>query len=585
MSVLTIGIDLGTTKTTASRYNEVTGKVDLIPLGKNGYMLTSVCILPDGTWLIGDEADVAGQSYAKRYYREFLNKLGGWSHQVEPWDADPSKGSVKGFFKELFDEDGPTCQVTDLVRAVLEYIRQKTEDTLCLGIRRKMRALITTPVFFDEAQQDELRQVALEAGFLEVKFTTTIDAAAQAFAQQVLANQSVEVLLMDWGGDGLNWGVATNEANKVDTHRDHMGGVNGMGGERINLALMGYVIDRVKSLGGENLTGEKARVRNSIFHAVCQAQEALSRLPQVELTLKSKQEHNPVPSVIITQAEWAEILQRNLSKVDNDLNYISYYCQNLPVKPTMLLLTGGLCASPLVAQCLSGKMQLPQRYWKEAVSWGAALLARAWGNDAAPPPVVTEHEFPEEVFDVYLTTQEMTEGCEKTFSSSPYHVSVEIGGGLVPGIVKQYGKVRVRILSADPIEVNGRTSDGIPVLIHAAENNQTELAHWLIEQGADVNIASANGGTALMAAAGQDNLEIAKKLLQLGANVNARDLRGMTALMKAAERGKTDMVNLLLGNGADVHMRLVDGTTAIQVALKNGHAELAYSLQARESQH
>ena len=44
-------------------------------------------------------------------------------------------------------------------------------------------------------------------------------------------------------------------------------------------------------------------------------------------------------------------------------------------------------------------------------------------------------------------------------------------------------------------------------------------------------------------------------------------------------------VNLLLGNGADVHMRLVDGTTAIQVALKNGHAELAYSLQARESQH
>lgn len=77
-----------------------------------------------------------------------------------------------------------------------------------------------------------------------------------------------------------------------------------------------------------------------------------------------------------------------------------------------------------------------------------------------------------------------------------------------------------------------------------------EIVKWLIERGADVNLANTYW-TPLFEYAGLGNYEVCKLLIEHGADVNIEDYGGTTALFSAADGGYYEIVNLLLKYGAN----------------------------------
>jgi ankyrin repeat protein len=84
-------------------------------------------------------------------------------------------------------------------------------------------------------------------------------------------------------------------------------------------------------------------------------------------------------------------------------------------------------------------------------------------------------------------------------------------------------------------ERDPRIKFGWTPLIAAIFQGNTNVAHYLIESGADVNIPDNRGQTAIMwAVISDENLDIVKDLVTHGADLKAKDKDGATVLSYAS---------------------------------------------------
>lgn len=131
------------------------------------------------------------------------------------------------------------------------------------------------------------------------------------------------------------------------------------------------------------------------------------------------------------------------------------------------------------------------------------------------------------------------------------------------------------------VDVNIKDALGRVPLGIAAEKGHTEIVTFLVENGAEVNIADASGNTPLIFIIHKTgNLEITKRLLEKGAALNIQNRTGETALMYAAWRGHSDIVKLLIDNRADVTLKNRQGDTALTLAKSRGHLKIVEMLQS-----
>lgn len=118
------------------------------------------------------------------------------------------------------------------------------------------------------------------------------------------------------------------------------------------------------------------------------------------------------------------------------------------------------------------------------------------------------------------------------------------------------------------------------LLCAAAMENDTGMAKWLLEQGADVNARSETGFTPLMFAATKGSDTTAQVLLEAGADVNLKGYLGMTAVMDAAAFGKTKILAMLLAAKADANASNDKGQTALLMAKAKNFGEAVTLLEA-----
>ena len=131
-------------------------------------------------------------------------------------------------------------------------------------------------------------------------------------------------------------------------------------------------------------------------------------------------------------------------------------------------------------------------------------------------------------------------------------------------------------LENQPEILNQFAVDGFTALGLSCFFNQKEIASFLLQKGADPNIASNNDFKVapLHSAAAISQIEIVNILLQNGANVNAKQSSGVTALHSAAHNGATDIVKLLLQNGADKKAKTEDGKSVLDFAKEGNFTEI-----------
>ena len=137
---------------------------------------------------------------------------------------------------------------------------------------------------------------------------------------------------------------------------------------------------------------------------------------------------------------------------------------------------------------------------------------------------------------------------------------------------------QVRKLLHDKADPNC-SIEGIPPLVEAAGNGDTDIVHELLNFKADVNIKANQSVTPIIMAAQQGHIDIANILIQNNAEINsARDDNGATALMMAVQQGHSDLVSLLLKNGADINQSAADGQTALYLAAEYGNIDIVNTL-------
>ncbi|MBQ9445921.1 MAG: ankyrin repeat domain-containing protein [Victivallales bacterium] len=133
------------------------------------------------------------------------------------------------------------------------------------------------------------------------------------------------------------------------------------------------------------------------------------------------------------------------------------------------------------------------------------------------------------------------------------------------------GLEAMKLLLKQGASPDGRASSWPPIY-RAIEYGHPDLAKWLVENGADVNIQIGDRETPLMWAIKRDFRELAEYLLEHGADVHAKDLElSFTPMHYAAKTGNVAILKRLLAAGADKNAVDRIKQTPIDVAASEGN--------------
>lgn len=121
-------------------------------------------------------------------------------------------------------------------------------------------------------------------------------------------------------------------------------------------------------------------------------------------------------------------------------------------------------------------------------------------------------------------------------------------------------------------DIDDRTlfNGGNTLLTTALMANQEHLALWLLERGANPELALMNGRTPLITASGSGCLRVVEALLARGVAIDRQMQNGSTALMYAVGKGQLAVARLLIARGASLTLADNDGWTVRDFAARSG---------------
>ena len=426
-----LGIDFGTTKTLVSRFNERKNEPQTVRLGRgHDFVPTSVLAGGNDSFIFGDEADDQFAYNPSSYARAFKLKLGGSTYVLSYRDEKTRK----------------RCTAAYLTQKYLEYILRECKDNSYACDR----AVLTRPVKFTPDQLAQLEEAAHAAGLREVEFITEPQAAAYAYCNERPAEAWQNALVVDWGGGTLDMALVSKTAKGVVVHEKYCDGML-RGGEDFDDAL--FLLAETAIKRGEDAPMWKALEKDKLDLGwtlttrvrIRQAKEDLSRSKTKPLPLRSCEGRAYKP-VQLKKEDFEKSIMPDLAQAAKMAKKLIDSIQEKSLKPSVILLVGGSCKIPAVADALQKATGIDKKHIKtwdqadEAVSLGAALYAhKLWGTqtdspapqrEATPPPVTPDNSSdnvfigvkPSSIFsrpgsdlryDLDITLDEAMSGCDK----------------------------------------------------------------------------------------------------------------------------------------------------------------------------
>lgn len=134
-----------------------------------------------------------------------------------------------------------------------------------------------------------------------------------------------------------------------------------------------------------------------------------------------------------------------------------------------------------------------------------------------------------------------------------------------------------KFLIDNGIKLEVRDYEGKTPLVLAADFGQVEILRHIIKKGANIESRDNCSWTALIWSAFWGNIEAVKLLVENGANIEAKDKQGYTVLMAAVNGSGDDLevVKYLVQNGVDIEAKDNEGKTALIEATERNNGEVA----------
>ncbi|XP_041355511.1 uncharacterized protein LOC121373126 [Gigantopelta aegis] len=110
--------------------------------------------------------------------------------------------------------------------------------------------------------------------------------------------------------------------------------------------------------------------------------------------------------------------------------------------------------------------------------------------------------------------------------------------------------------------------------MYASRSGRTDILHYLVDRGADLNLKDKPGQTCLHYACFSKNEDIISYLVGCGVYINCEDNKKKTPLMTACFRGNSVAVHVLLELGADDTKLNVYTEACVHTACREGHVEV-----------
>jgi len=117
------------------------------------------------------------------------------------------------------------------------------------------------------------------------------------------------------------------------------------------------------------------------------------------------------------------------------------------------------------------------------------------------------------------------------------------------------------------VQLNRLGADGHTPLYVATTEGHVSVMLYLIDAGADVDLASMDGRTPLMLACMRGDVAAAACLIDAGATIDAARENGATALMEASTKGHVAVIRLLISRGCDIQKLMAGNISALMLAV------------------
>ncbi|MEE9275839.1 MAG: Hsp70 family protein, partial [bacterium] len=295
-----IGIDLGTTNSLVSVIRDGRPEV-LAPEGESP-LLPSVVSFGAGRVTVGEKARDVRISDSRNTIFSVKRFMGRGYADLEgdlrylPFEIDPSEREVVHVLAR-----GRSYSAPEISALILRELKSRAERVLG---RPVIRAVVTVPAYFNDAQRQATKDAGRLAGLEVLRILNEPTAASLAYGLHEQDRGVVAVY--DLGGGTFDISILRIKGGVFEVLST--GGDTRLGGDDFDRALADRLLEDVRGETGVDLSAEAAAVGE--LAVVCErAKRALSGAEETEIVLENPGGADLTFRRVLTRAEMEEILR------------------------------------------------------------------------------------------------------------------------------------------------------------------------------------------------------------------------------------------------------------------------------------
>ena len=374
-----IGIDLGTTNSVVAVMEG--GEPVVITNSEGGRTTPSVvAFAKDGNRLVGQVAKRQAvtnpentlysiKRFMGRKYDEVKEEIKQVPFKVEK----ASNGDVR------IDAEGKQYSPPEISAMILQKLKQSAEDYLGSKVDK---AVITVPAYFNDAQRQATKDAGKIAGLEVLRIVNEPTAAALAYGLDKKKDETIAVF--DFGGGTFDIsilevgeGVVEVKSTNGDTH---------LGGDDIDEALVGWIIDEFKKDQGIDLHNDKMALQR-LKESAEKAKVELSSTMETEINLPFITADASGPKHLVmklTRSKFEQLVESLLKRLMPPVEQAIKDAGLEPKDIEEIVLVGGSTRIPKVQEMVKGFFgKEPNKSVNpdEVVALGAAVQAGVLGGE------------------------------------------------------------------------------------------------------------------------------------------------------------------------------------------------------------